>query len=145
MLNNNGAGNIGLRESVTIMIKGIWSITLYVSDLERAKNFYEQILGLSKKYEYSSYVGFQCGGIEIGLIPKENLRIRKVGVSIQFFVDGVDEVYGKLKAKGVEFMVEPHDEPWGGREAKFYDPDGNVLELTQINWKKYFKVSSEGA
>jgi catechol 2,3-dioxygenase-like lactoylglutathione lyase family enzyme len=130
---------------VVAMIKEIWSITLCVSDLERAKDFYEQILGLNKKYEYSSYVGFQCGGVEIGLRPKEKLRIRKDGVSIQFFVDSVDEAYGKLKVKGVEFTVEPHDEPWGGRKARFLDPDGNVLELTEIRWKKYFKVSSEGA
>jgi catechol 2,3-dioxygenase-like lactoylglutathione lyase family enzyme len=127
------------------MIKGIWSITLCVSDLEQARNFYEQILGLNKKYEYSSYVGFQCGSVEIGLTPKENLRMGKDGVSIQLFVDCVDEAYDQLKAKGVEFTVEPHDEPWGGRQAKFHDPDDNVLELTEIKWKKYFETSSEGA
>jgi catechol 2,3-dioxygenase-like lactoylglutathione lyase family enzyme len=127
------------------MIKSVWSITLCVSDIERSKRFYEQTLGLNKKYEYSSYVGFQCGGVEIGLRPKENLRIGKDGISIQFFVDNVDEAYSKLRDKGVEFTVKPHNEPWGGRQAGFQDPDGNMLELTEINWKKYFKVSSEGA
>jgi len=127
------------------LIKSVWSITLCVSDIERSKAFYENVLGLDKKYKYPSYVGFQCGGIEIGLRPKERLEIGKDAASIQFFVDDVDQTCAQLKAKGVEFAVEPHDEPWGGRQAKFRDPDGNILEITQILWKRYFEVSAEGA
>jgi lactoylglutathione lyase len=127
------------------VIKGVWSITLSVSDLERSKRFYQQVLGLNKKYEYSSYVGFQCGGVEIGLRPTEKPQVGKDAASIQLFVDNLDEAHKELKGKGVEFTVDPHDEPWGGRQAKFQDPDGNVLELTEIKWKQYFKVSAEGA
>lgn len=53
------------------MIKTVWSITFYVSDLKKATRFYEETLGLEKKYAFSSYVGFECGGVEIGLIPKQ--------------------------------------------------------------------------
>lgn len=127
------------------MIKTVWSITLTVSDLERSKKFYEDVLGLNKKYEYSSYVGFECGGVEIGLRPKASIEIGKDSASIQFLVDDVDKEYRRLIGKGVEFINEPHDEPWGGRQASFHDPDGNILEITEINWKKYFKVSLEGA
>jgi len=49
------------------MIKRIWDITLTVSDLKNAIDFYENILGLTKKYEFADYAGFDCGGIEIGL------------------------------------------------------------------------------
>jgi len=127
------------------VIKSVWSVTLYVSNLERSKEFYEKALGLNKKYEYSSYVGFECGGVEIGLIPREKVDIGEDAASIQFLVENVDEVYRTLKGRGVSFVVEPHDEPWGGRQATFRDPDGNTLEITQINWKRYFTVASEGA
>jgi len=123
----------------------VWSITLTVSDLERSKAFYEKVLGLNKKYEYSSYVGFECGGVEIGLRPKATIEIGRDSASIEFLVDDVDEEYRKLASKGVEFISKPHDEPWGGRQASFRDPDGNLLEITEINWKKYFEVSAEGA
>jgi len=127
------------------LIKTVWSITLSVSNLERSKIFYEKILGLNKKYEYSSYIGFECGGVEIGLRPKASVEIGKDAASIEFLVDNVDEEYRKLTSKGVKFINEPHDEPWGGRQASFHDPDGNLLEITEINWRKYFEASLEGA
>jgi len=127
------------------LIKTVWSVTLSVSNLEVSKRFYEEILGLDKKYEYSSYVGFECGGVEIGLRPRGSVEIGRDAASIQFLVENVDEEYRKLSDKGVKFTVKPHDEPWGGRQASFHDPDGNLLEITEINWEKYFKVSLEGA
>jgi metallothiol transferase len=129
------------------MIKTVWCITFYVSDLGKAKKFYEEILGLEKKYEYSSYVGFECGGVEIGLIPKpqEEQKANQTSPSLEFLVDNVDKVFEDLKSKGVKFIKELHDESWGGKQATFTDPDGHVLEIAQINWEKYFSVSAKGA
>lgn len=129
------------------MIKTVWCVTFYVSDLKKAVEFYAETLGLEKKYEYSSYVGFECGGVEIGLIPKlkEAEQVSPVSPSVEFIVDDVDKVYEHLKSKGVKFLKELHDEPWGGRQATFTDPDGNILEIVQINWEKYFDVSAKGA
>jgi len=129
------------------MIKTVWCITFYVSDLEKAAKFYEETLGLEKKYEYSSYVGFEGGGVEIGLIPrpKEEQRVSSISPSVEFLVDDVDRAYNELKRKGVKFINELHDEAWGGRLAAFRDPDGNILEIAQINWEKYFSVSAKGA
>jgi len=127
-------------------MKSVWGLTLAVSNLAKAVVFYEEILGLNKKYEYESYAGFQCGGVEIGLRPgRKKKGFLEDAPSIEFLVDDVDAVYQTLKSKGVKFVEEPHDEPWGGREAAFLDPDGNLLEIMQINWKKYFEVSLKGA
>jgi len=129
------------------MIKTVWCVTFYVSDLKEAAKFYEEILGLEKKYEYASYVGFECGGVEIGLIPKltEEQKVSPLSPSVEFLVDDVEKVYKELKNKEVRFIKELHDEPWGGRQATFTDPDGNTLEIAQMNWEKYFSVSAEGA
>jgi len=109
------------------LIKTIWSVTLSVSNLERSKRFYEDILGLNKKYEYSSYVGFECGGVEIGLRPRSSVEIGKDAASIEFLVDNVDEEYQRLVKKGVKFIVKPHDEPLG-RETS---------ELPRSRWKPF--------
>ncbi|MEM3580477.1 MAG: VOC family protein [Candidatus Bathyarchaeia archaeon] len=122
-------------------------MTFYVSDLKKATQFYEKVLGLEKKYEYSSYVGFECGGVEIGLIPrlKEGECVAPISPSVEFLVDDVENFYNELKRKGVKFVKDLHEEPWGGKQATFTDPDGNILEIVQINWEKYFSVSAEGA
>ena len=129
------------------MIKTVWSVTFYVSNLKQAAKFYEETLGLEKKYEYASYVGFECGGVEIGLIPKPKKEQKSslLSPSVEFLVDDVDEVYDELKRKRVKIIKELHDEPWGGREATFTDPDSNILEIVQIDWEKYFSISAKGA
>lgn len=129
------------------MIKTVWCVTFYVSNLEKAAEFYEKTLGLEKKYEYPSYVGFECGGVEIGLVPKlkEGERVSLRSPSVEFLVDNVERFYAELKNKGVKIVKELHEEPWGGRQATFTDPDGNVLEIVQIDWEKYFEASAKGA
>jgi catechol 2,3-dioxygenase-like lactoylglutathione lyase family enzyme len=115
--------------------------------LKKAAKFYEEVLGLEKKYEFSSYVGFECGGVEIGLIPKlrEGEQAAPLSPSVEFLVDDVEKFYKELKNKNVKFVKELHEEPWGGKQATFTDPDGNILEIVQIDWEKYFSVSAEGA
>ncbi len=129
------------------MIKTVRCLTFNVSNLKRAAKFYEEILGLEKKYEYSNYVGFECGGVEIGLVPKltQGQKVSPLSPSVQFLVYDVEKVHNELKNKRVKFIKELHDEPWGGRQATFPDPDGNILEIAQINWGRYFNVSAEGA
>ena len=52
--------------------------------------------------------------------------------SVFLEVDDVDEVYRKLKEKGVKFINEPKDQYWGGRTAAFLDPDEYMLILTHL-------------
>lgn len=129
------------------MIKTVWSITLHDSDMKRAVKFYEETSGLEKKYEFSSYAGFECGGAEIGLIPVsgETRRTSLMLQSVEFLVDDVDKFCDRLSRAGVEFFEGLHDEPCGGRQASFADPDGNMLEIARIDLKRYFSVSAKGA
>ncbi len=121
------------------MIKRIWDVTFTVSDLRRAIWFYEEVLGLQKKYEFKDYAGFDCGGVEIGLKTWGGLeKPRKGEPCVNFLVEDVDEVYKTLRQRGVAFLKDPDDTPWGGRIALFTDPDGNLLQITQIDWKRYF-------
>jgi len=120
------------------MILRVWDITLTVSDLDRAVEFYEKTLELPKKYQFSTYAGFDCGGVEIGLQPGTPVGEREGAPCVDFLVRDVDEAYRTLSGRGVRFLEEPHDTPWGGRIALLTDPDGNLLQLTQIDWRRYF-------
>jgi catechol 2,3-dioxygenase-like lactoylglutathione lyase family enzyme len=125
------------------LIRRMWNITLTVSDIKKAVDFYENTLGLMKKYEYSDYAGFDCGGLEIGLKTWGKLeQPRKGEPLLEFLVDNVDESYAMLKERGVKFILTPRDTQWGGRIAMFTDLDGNSLELVQIRWDKYFTAAA---
>ncbi len=123
------------------MITHIWSITLTVSDLDQAVNFYEGKLGLRKKYQFSDYAGLDCGGVEIGLKTWGEQDLPREGEpSIDFSVPDLDVAFQGLAAKGIKFIKEPEDVKWGARTALFQDPDGHILQLTEINWTRYFTV-----
>ena len=125
------------------MLLRIWDVTFTVSNLEQAVIFYENVLGLSKKYHYpNNYAGFDCGGVEIGLVPGNPLKVQEGIPCVDFLVQDIEEVYQCLRERGVHFTEEPHDTAWGGKIASFNDPDGNLLQLVQINWARYFAVSA---
>ena len=111
------------------MIEKIENITFPVKDLKKAVAFYENVVGLKKSKEWSNYATFDVGGMIFGLDPAP-----KAELQIYITVDDVDKVYDTLKRKGVKFLTEPKDQYWGGRTAKFTDPDGNKFIL--VSFKK---------
>jgi predicted enzyme related to lactoylglutathione lyase len=126
------------------MLTRIWDITFTVANLERAVAFYENVLGLSKKYIFpDDYAGFDCGGMEIGLTPGVLETPNKGACCINFLVDNVDEAVRILQERGACFIKKAHDTAWGGRIAVFTDPDSNRLQLVQIDWRKYFSACAK--
>jgi len=109
------------------VIKRINHLTFPVSDLKKAVAFYEKILGLKKTGEWGNYVIFDVGGTDLAFETKGEQQI-------YMLVDDVDKEYQDLKKKGVRFITEPKDQPWGGRTATFTDPDGNKFIL--VSFKK---------
>jgi predicted enzyme related to lactoylglutathione lyase len=125
------------------MIKRIWDITVTVTDIRKAADFYEKVLGLQKKYEFKDYAGFDCGGIEIGLKTWGELEKPRQGEPcINFLVDNIDTSYQALTEKGVAFSGKPSDTHWGSRIAVFNDPDGNSLQISEVDWSKYLSASA---
>lgn len=106
------------------VIEKIENLTLPVSDLKKAIDFYENILGFEKREEWSNYATFNVGEIIIGLDPAP-----KAELQIYMRVAEIDDEYKTLKEKGVQFVTEPKDQYWGGRTAMFTDPDGNKFIL----------------
>ena len=118
------------------MIKRINHITFAVSDLKKTTLFYENSLGLKKTGEWSNYVIFDVGGVELAFEPGGKKGRKEGAPDIFMIVDNVDDAYKKLKEKGVKFASEPKDQYWGGRTATFLDPDENMFILVQTKEEK---------
>jgi catechol 2,3-dioxygenase-like lactoylglutathione lyase family enzyme len=128
---------------MTSLLKRIDVVVLFVADVDRAKSFYRDTLGMAIKFEDESSAGvdfdttllilLSIAGAQDLLTPEAVAARRDAVATSQLvsFVDDVDAVYQQLVARGVEFVREPIDREWGLRTAHFKDPDGNVWEIAQ--------------
>jgi catechol 2,3-dioxygenase-like lactoylglutathione lyase family enzyme len=111
------------------MILRVWDVTFTATDLQRAVDFYQNALRLQNKYQFCNCAGFDCGGVEIWLVPGRINPPQQDAPCVDFLVRDVDEVHHVLRSRGVHFVKESHDAAWGGRIALFSDPDGQLLQL----------------
>jgi catechol 2,3-dioxygenase-like lactoylglutathione lyase family enzyme len=128
---------------MSVKLKRIDVVVLFVADLDRAKAFYRDTLGLGIKFEDQDSAAFDLDPTLLmllsiagaqDLLSSEAVAVqRPTAASSQLvaFVEDVDAMYADLVAKGVEFVREPIDREWGLRTAHFKDPDGNIWEISK--------------
>jgi predicted enzyme related to lactoylglutathione lyase len=111
----------------------IAQIAIVVDDLERAKAFYRDVLGLAWIADAPpSLCFFQCGETRLMLSPPEGPETR--GSSILYYdVEDVAAAHAEMAAKGVAFLQEPHVVGrLGDKEVSLAicrDSEGNMLGL----------------
>jgi len=118
------------------MIRGVKFVSIPVSDQERALTFYTNVLGF--RILTDQPFNDKQRWLELG-IPGADTRIvlfqfgesLKPGgqLNISLWSDDVMATATELKAKGVEFALEPKRMHYGVVSA-FKDPDGNVIMLS---------------
>lgn len=83
---------------------------LPVDDLVQAKDFYQNTLGLSLKFDFSDkgMIAFKVGEEEPAIILKDRKRFPDAKPTIWFTVESVEAEYKRLKSKGVNFLGEPY-------------------------------------
>ena len=116
-------------------LTGIHHSSIVVTDMERARHFYRDILGLKQVERPANFtnavVWFEVGDEHVHLIPSE----RPDTQSPRHFALHVDDARGArehLRSHGIEIQ---ETVPIAGADRFFIqDPDGNTLEL--IQWVK---------
>ena len=53
------------------MILGLRTVVYHVDDINKAKEWYAQVLGFKPYFDEPFYVGFNVNGYELGLHPAE--------------------------------------------------------------------------
>ena len=111
-----------------------------VTDLDRARRFYEETLGLKTKDEWGAGFTLESGDTLVNIYKSEFAGTNKA-TALNFDVDDIEEEVGALKEKGVFF--EQYNMPGleqrgdlyvgegGFKTAWFKDPDGNILSLIE--------------
>lgn len=120
--------------------RAISAITLFVEDLDAAKQFYRNVFDLPVAFEDDSSAVFDFGNTIINLLaeaaapeliePAVAAR-RDAGSRLQLTinVDDVDATCAELARRGVTLLNGPMNRPWGVRTASFRDPGGHIWEI----------------
>jgi len=122
-----------------IKIKEIAFTAYAVSDLPKAREFYEGVLGLVPSDEYpvkdptakEGWVEYNIGTGTLGVgCSLEFWKPSKDGASIALEIENFEEAVEEMKAKGVTIVTGPNDFP-SCRMIVLADPDGNRITLHQ--------------
>ena len=118
---------------------GILHFTISVSDLERARRFYEDIVGATYWRQNESTVFMRCGEQYFVLSrPRahEHVPANKGGeilIHHAFILQGADfdAAVAHLEANGIEVLLfeDKGHRSFTGRHLYFHDPDGNAIEF----------------
>jgi predicted enzyme related to lactoylglutathione lyase len=122
-------------------------ISLYVDDQEKALRFYTNLLGFTKKTDFSNgpyrwltiASSEEPNGIELQLALNDNpaakiyqqAMFQQGQPAVMFFTDDVKGDYERIKGLGAEFTMPPTDVT-GSTIAKLKDTCGNLVQLTQL-------------
>lgn len=116
-------------------ITRVWLAMIPVSDMERALEFYNEVLGLRVALDARRFNHAELGPDEpmakIGLHATGTKPSGRRRSGIVFDTDDIFALHRRLRGHGVVFTLEPTRMPWGGIVADFLDPDENELEVVQ--------------
>jgi lactoylglutathione lyase len=113
-------------------------VAAWVSDLERARAFYERWFGTKEGPRYESarrpfqshFLAFGEGArLELMAAPQEAPRLAHIAVSVGSR-EAVDALITRMRSGGVTTLSEPRETGDGYYEAVIADSEGNVLEIT---------------
>jgi len=105
-----------------------------VTDMDRAKDFYGNTLGLKKTYEMQGWAEFRSSenGVSLGLSLLPEAPSGNGGATVAFRVPDLDEARKKLEKRGVTFEGDVKEIPGVVRIGTFRDPFQNRLQFAQV-------------
>lgn len=120
-----------------VHIDQIGQIALTVSDLSRAKHFYQHVLGMQFLFEAGTMAFFQIGSVRLMLGTPENASRHQPGevdgTILYYKVGDLQQAHASLVEQGVHFLQPPHlvaKMPGHNLWMAFLkDPEGNALGL----------------
>ena len=107
-------------------------VTVLTADMERAKRFYGETLGLpANELAHPEWPEFETGNVTLSIVDIKNIGREELTPStspIALRVRDVHEARRALEEAGVEFYTDTYDSSVC-HMAFFRDPDGNALCL----------------
>ncbi len=111
------------------------NVIIFTKQMELLASFYREALEIGPFEHSPGHMGCQIGEIYFGFDEvnedEAGFSGKHLGVSLWFTVDDIEATFERLVDMGAELRYPPTPKPWGAILASVYDPDGNILGLTQ--------------
>ncbi len=121
-----------------MQLLGLRTCIYYVSDIQKAKEWYGNVLGFAPYFDEPFYVGFNVAGYELGLHPIDADASNKPESVITYWgVEDIETYYQKLLSLGATPHEEPNDVGGNIKVATVKDPWGNLFGII---YNPHFKV-----
>ena len=108
---------------------------LVVDDIDKAVNFYKNVLGLRVIMDFGANKtltgGFSLQTAETykDFIDGQSIRFFGNDFELYFEEDDFDSFIQRLKRFDIEFVHPVKEHAWGQRVVRFYDPDKHIVEV----------------
>ena len=120
----------------TPTLRGFTTISYWAADLEAAKRWYAELLGIEPYFQRPGYFEFRIGDYqhELGLIdskyaPFDTSVTGPAGAVMFWHVDDVNATFDRLLSMGAKQLEAPLDGGEGYITASVVDPFGNILGI----------------
>ena len=115
-------------------IKEIGFVAIPVTDIERARSFYEEVIGLRTSDEMmdGKWIEYAVGEDTLAIANVSDTWMPSdQGTGAALEVENFDDAIKRLKDRQVRFAAEPFETPCC-RMAVVQDPDGNKLMIHKL-------------
>lgn len=114
------------------MFQGLRTAIYHVDDIDKAKSWYSSVLGIEPYFDQPFYVGFNVGGYELGLQPRESTSAEKAeGVVAYWGVSDAEAAVKKVIELGATKHEDVQDVGGGIKVAAVKDPFGNIFGIIE--------------
>lgn len=114
------------------------SSVLFCNDLQEQKEFYEKFLGQKVSQDLGSSVVFE-NGFTLWKLKKDFPISKELGYTYEpignrnlelcFVTDTFEDSIEKVLMADIRILHNAEEEEWGQYTIRFYDPEGNLIEV----------------
>lgn len=115
------------------------STAVFVKDIDISKDFYISLLEMEVDLDFGKNVIFKNGFV-IWEIQENHIILSRLGLNkitdrsvnrfeLYFETENISEISETLKTRNIKFLHKLHEEPWGQRTIRFFDPDNHLIEI----------------
>ncbi len=118
----------------SVLLGPLGQVSLLATRVDRAEEFYRDVLGLPHLFTFGDLTFFDCGGTRLFIRAVGDEEWRPSSI-LYFLVDDIRTAHDELTGRGVGFQGAPHliftDDATGVEDwmAFFEDSEGNTLAL----------------